>query len=350
MKKIAIFQSDLKVGGIQKSLINFLNNLDLSECYVDLYLFDTSTFFDFKPSDRINIIYLKKYNYLNRFIFFGLLRLLKKNNRIKGDYDISIDFNSYWNECAINALSVNSKKKVMWIHNDVKIKRKEELKYRILWFFFKGKFKYFDEFVAVSSGVVEPFREESKIYNKRITVIPNFVDSTEIINKSKETIDFKVNNQKYNLVSMGRLCHQKGFDILIDYFYQITKKRNDIHLYIIGDGPDKKKLKTQIDSYNLNSFITLLGNKANPYPFLRLMDGFILTSRYEGQGIVIWEAKALGLDIFIPKDLEKYNDGIAGCKDIINRVANSIKKDKKNDTLTSYNENVITKLHNLILN
>ena len=39
MKKIAIFQYDLGMGGIQKSLINLLNNLEISNYDIDLYLF-----------------------------------------------------------------------------------------------------------------------------------------------------------------------------------------------------------------------------------------------------------------------------------------------------------------------
>ena len=60
----------------------------------------------------------------------------------------------------------------------------------------------------------------------------------------------------------------------------------------------------------MNEFITLLGNQPNPFKYLKLMDGFVLTSRYEGQGMVLWEAKALGLEIFMSKNLEKYNDGL----------------------------------------
>ena len=38
MKKIAIFQTDLNFGGIQKSLINLLNNIDYKKYEIDLYL------------------------------------------------------------------------------------------------------------------------------------------------------------------------------------------------------------------------------------------------------------------------------------------------------------------------
>ena len=56
--------------------------------------------------------------------------------------------------------------------------------------------------------------------------------------------------------------------------------------------------------------MTLLGNQPNPFPYMDRMDGFVLTSRYEGQGMVIWEAKALGLPLYLSKNLEAYNPGV----------------------------------------
>jgi hypothetical protein len=43
-----------------------------------------------------------------------------------------VDFNSYRNECSVGAARVRAKKRVMWIHNDVEIKRRNEWKYRVL--------------------------------------------------------------------------------------------------------------------------------------------------------------------------------------------------------------------------
>ena len=46
----------------------------------------------------------------------------------------------------------------MWIHNDMEIKYREEWRYRVLRGF-KNKFHRFDEFVAVSEGIIQPFRK-----------------------------------------------------------------------------------------------------------------------------------------------------------------------------------------------
>ena len=347
LKKIAIFQTDLLVGGIQKSLLNFLNRFGGKDYLIDVYLFNEEKFYDVaKLPENIRFIHLKPFNYFNRLVYFDILRRFKKYD-IKEQYDIAIDFNSYSNECAIGALCAKANKRIIWIHNDVRIKMSEEPKYRLLFHFFKGKFKYFDAFAAVSDGIIEPFSLETGIEKERIFTVNNFIDTDEIFRKSEERIDFTVDSSKYNLASMGRLCHQKGFDLLLNKFKDVIATRKDMHLYIIGDGPDRESLERQTKENGLTDFVTFLGNQKNPFPYLNQMDGFVLDSRYEGQGIVIWEAKALGLEIFIPKHLEKYNKNIEGYEDLTSAIINAKKRVKQRDPLIEYNDDIMKSLEAL---
>lgn len=71
------------------------------------------------------------------------------------------------------------------------------------------------------------------------------------------------------------------------------------------------------------------------------MDGFVLTSRYEGQGMVILEAKALGLKLFTPKRLEKYNEGIKGYRNLPKELEKARRQTKSFNSLKSYNENIL---------
>lgn len=348
MKKIAIFQNNLSVGGIQKSLINLLEQLDKTKYEIDLYLFENQKFFEVQIPEKVNIIMQKKSCKLSKFIYFNLYKKIKKNIYKGKQYDVAIDFDSYQFDTAFGALSVNAKKRVIWIHNDVEIKIKNEVKYRILHHFFKSKYKYFDEFVAVSGGIVEPFRRVNKTGDKIIHVIPNYINTKEIIEKSKEKSDLILDDKKYNIVSVGRICHQKGFDILVNNMKEIIDKRKDIHLYIIGDGPDRGKIENLINEKKLKEYITLLGNKKNPFKYIKDMDGFVLTSRYEGQGMVILEAMCLGLDIFITKNLEKYNENIYGYEDIVEPIVNAKRKNKEINELKEYNSNITKKIENLL--
>jgi glycosyltransferase involved in cell wall biosynthesis len=147
---------------------------------------------------------------------------------------------------------------------------------------------------------------------------------------------------------MGRLCHQKGYDILLDYFAKVHARRPDMRLYMLGDGPDREKLTEQMKRLGLEGVVTMLGNQPNPFPYLDKMDGFVLTSRYEGQGIVIWEAKTLGLELFISKNLEQYNPGITGREDIVEALCSARRREKVYDDLREYNENISRSLKTVL--
>ena len=348
MKQIAIFQCDFNVGGIQKALLNILNDIDYTRCAVDVFVYDDKVFFDLPERENLNIRFMKPYPFLNRLVYFNLLRRIVPKVQTDKVYDIAIDFNSYRNECAIGALSVKAKKRVMWIHNDVEIKKRNEPKYRILWHFFKAKLKEYDEFAAVSPGIIDGFRRVSGIYDKKITAIPNHIDTDEIFRKAAAPVEFRVDPANYNLCTMGRICHQKGFDILMEYMEKVHAARPDIHLYLLGDGPDRQKLEAQIASLGLQDTVTLLGNQPNPFPYVDQMDGFTLTSRYEGQGLVIWEAKSLGLELFITDNLEKYNPGIAGYRDVTAALIGAQRRPKVRDDLREYNEAIRRSLDELL--
>lgn len=349
MKKIAIFTDNLNVGGIQKSLVNMLNRIDYEKFEIDVYLFEKKSFYDIPK--QANIIYLKKPFKLLNFIPFKIAYKIYNPKVANKKYDLSIDFDSYQMHTAISALKANSKKKSIWVHNDIKMKLKEELKYRILHFFFKSKYKYFDIYNAVSPGALDSFMELENYDNKVYNVIPNYINTVEIENKILEKCELKVNHRELNIVTVGRLCHQKGIDIMINNMKKLSEYRDDFHLYIIGDGPDKESLQKQVIDLDIKNKVTFLGNQKNPFKYLNIMDLFYLTSRYEGQGMVILEAMAVGLDILIPKHLEKYCPMVQGSKNEIEYLKTYKKKEQKRfNDLKEYNLNITEKLNNLFYN
>lgn len=352
MYKIAIFQSDMRVGGIQRSLANLLNYIaDREDILVHVFIADgEGAFYALPECDNIKYFYLQTLPYINRLLPFNLVKAMWAGRikrqiddalakcREKNEYDVSIDFNSYWNECAIGALLVNAKKKICYVHNDVKIKMKEEPKYKILHTFFKKKYASFNHMAMVSEGVVESFYEVNKNAPKRYTVINNIIDTDEICDKlssdvleaaGKDAInDMKAYPDRIEIVSVGRLSHQKGYDILIQYAEKIcqNKSSDEIHFTIIGDGPLKHDIIKWLEEKKLTEYFTLTGNLKNPFPVMAEGDAFLMCSRYEGQGIVFWEARALGLPVIIPRSLEKYTGGIAGVDDIEAAVLGVVKR------------------------
>jgi len=347
-KNIAIFVDNFNVGGIQKSLVNLLNNNDYNKYNIDVYVANYEDNF-FNTNKNANIIKYNKVPMIFKFVPFNIAYKLYKPNVLEKEYDLAIDFDSYQMHTAIGALKCKSKKKAIWIHNDIQIKIREELKYRILHFFFKKKYDYFDTYCAVSQGALDSFKELHKEKNKEYLVIPNYIDTSEIANKLKEKSDIKVDKEKINIVTVGRLCHQKGIDIMLDNIKKLSDERKDFHLYIIGDGEDRDKLTEKTKKLNLDSYVTFLGNQKNPFKYLKEMDLFYLSSRYEGQGMVILEAKSVGTDILIPKHLEKYCPPIKGVDDVLLYLKDYKKsnKSKKFDDLKDYNNDIKEKLESL---
>lgn len=347
MKNVAIFTDNLHVGGIQKSIVNLLRNIDHKKYNIDLYLFDRDNFYELPPN--INVIYLKKPTSFHKFIFFNINKKILKLNILEKHYDVAIDFDSYQMHTALGALKANAKITAIWIHNDIPIKLKEEEKYQILHFFFKRKYQYFNTFCAVSKGALDSFKTLYYDSNKKYFVIPNYIDTNEIKEKMEEDCELVVDSSKINIVTVGRLCHQKGIDIMLNNIKKLTDYRNDFHLYLIGDGPLRKSLEEQAENLEIKDFITFLGNQKNPFKYLKKMDLFYLSSRYEGQGMVILEALAIGLDIIIPEHLEKYCPNTKGTNDIIANLKEYKKKEKKQfNDLKEYNCEITNKLEILL--
>ena len=343
MKRVAIFQSDLGVGGIQKSIINLLKNLDYDKLDVDLYLSESTEFWDIDFPEKLNVKHLKPISGIFKFIPFDIARKLAAPDFSGcGEYDVAIDFNSYQFSCAAGATTIPAKRRVMWVHNNVEIKLGDEWKYRTLWFFFKGKFKYYDKIVCVSKALVEPFKKMSGVKDKEFGVIQNFIDVSEIRRKSEmEPENFSVDENCLNFVALGRLCHQKGYDIMLDIFAKACEQRDDIRLYIIGGGPDEAVLKEQAKNLGIENKVCFLLNQSNPYCYMNKMDAFLSTSRYEGQPLNIMEAMAVGLPLYCSKNLEQYSEGLEGREDLVSAIVNAEKMPKQPDDLKAYNQLII---------
>ncbi len=359
MRRIAIFQSDFHVGGIQKSLVNLLKNMSKEDIEIDVFLFDDKDiFYSLEFGKNINLYFLPKLPYWNRFVYFGIAkrfwgrRILRDITTAKSkddvsnhtsakriEYDVAIDFNSYWNECAIGTLCVPAKKRICWIHNDVIIKSQNEYKYRIIHHFFKGKYRWYDEFVPVSSGIQPSFETLNQIPDHgQYHVIPNYIDTDEIREKLGQPIPreiqdiLAIDRKKCNIISLGRLCHQKGYDLMLRIILQVLQREKDVHFFVAGEGPDHYELMQQAEIMRVDTNVTFLGNLKNPYPVMNQMDAFLMMSRYEGQPLAFWEAKAVGLPVIIPEHLEKYTEGIPGSKDVVEAICKRIQEVKAQES------------------
>lgn len=158
--------------------------------------------------------------------------------------------------------------------------------------------------------------------NKKIEVINN-----PLTFNLKEISSCK--NKK--IISVGRLEIVKGFDILIEVWKKVNEKYKDWILEIYGEGSLRNDLQSQINSLKLSNRIILKGNEKNIKEKYLESSIYVMSSRYEGFGMVLIEAMACGLPVVSfdspcgPKDIIRDNENGFLCKfSDINEMADKI--------------------------
>jgi glycosyltransferase involved in cell wall biosynthesis len=127
------------------------------------------------------------------------------------------------------------------------------------------------------------------VKEKNISVVPHF---SMIPVAEKETA--ASGDESPVLVSFGRFVHKKGFHILIDAIKLLGDSGLDIKLVIGGDGPEREKLRNQVETLKLRNHISFHGWVEDVSFFLSQGRYFVLPSLDEPFGIVILEAMARG--------------------------------------------------------
>lgn len=149
-------------------------------------------------------------------------------------------------------------------------------------------------FIGVSKGVAKDIESRLIYTTKPCSVIYNPLRVASGISPESFCADGKRNGFGFRVVSLGRLEHQKGFDILISAFSRI--KSNAI-LEIAGEGSQRALLEKMIQDLGVSSRVFLRGYIADVPGFLGGADLFVFPSRYEGFGNVLIEALYSGVPI-----------------------------------------------------
>jgi glycosyltransferase involved in cell wall biosynthesis len=136
-----------------------------------------------------------------------------------------------------------------------------------------------------SLGVLE--KMSAFVPSDRLRLLPN-----PIIVPGKVDLE---DGKKTRFITVARLVHQKGVDLLLDAFARVADDLEDWSLEIVGDGPLMDTLRTQAESLGISARVTFHGHIADPLPVMRKCRIFVLPSRFEGMPNALLEAMSCGL-------------------------------------------------------
>lgn len=153
-----------------------------------------------------------------------------------------------------------------------------------------------DGIVFLSQGVREDFQKLVPDYRGRTTVIPNAAWSDTVARRADEPCPIPRPADRRVVVACGRMHRQKGFDVLLPAFARLAKAVPS-ELWLLGEGPAQRSLEALAQQLGIRDRVRFLGFQANPFPFFRAADLFVLSSRWEGFGNVVVEALGCGTPV-----------------------------------------------------
>ncbi|GAA3391586.1 glycosyltransferase [Streptomyces roseoviridis] len=96
------------------------------------------------------------------------------------------------------------------------------------------------------------------------------------------------------VVCVGRLCRQKGQDVLLDAWASVLARVPGARLVLVGDGPEAERLRAAAPPS-----VRFTGAVADPAPWYRAADVVVLPSRWEGMALAPLEAMASGRPVVV---------------------------------------------------
>jgi glycosyltransferase involved in cell wall biosynthesis len=244
---------------------------------------------------NLNIMFGQEYEhsfFLRGYYYFKLMREYKKRlenelNRIKPDFTISVlgrdaDF---LNKMTDGSLKIGEAHVVRPFMRNLHLMQKKSLPYRIVGKIWTKKLenviRHLDAFVVLTESDAKNWES---------------IRNSVVISNSLSFYDDRVSDYKSKkIISVGRYSEEKGFDLLIDAWYLIYKKHPEWKIYIYGEGVLGKSLQNQIDQLGLQQSILLERPVKNIQEKYLESSLYVLSSRFEGFGMVLIEAMACGL-------------------------------------------------------
>lgn len=314
-KRILFVIESLDVAGGEKSLVSLLSQLDYNKYEVDLQLFKYGGGFEGYLPKEVNLLSPFKYTkYLeskskgnlsmlfSRLMYSIALRLGKKTIRARARYywelisrNIEKNPNHYniaigYGQCHPTFYvvdKVDADLRLGWVncifHLSGREKRYQERFYKDL-----------DKIVLVSEPAFVHFRNVYPNYVKKMHIMPDLIISGLISRMADEGESFSDGYMGNRILTVARLDKQyKGYDITLESCKILKERGRQFRWYALGRGEYRLEMERYIAEHGLKDTFFLLGVTPNPYPYIRDCTLYVQTSRHEGFGLSIAEARML---------------------------------------------------------
>lgn len=321
MKQKLLFVIDsLKVGGAEKSLITFLSVLDYQRFDVDLQLFSYGGAYERFLSKEVQLLpplllmqFLQKtikehiLSFHIKFLwarFHYSLAIRKKDirhiDRARLYWAYFSQFIKKYDMCYDAAIAYGQNLPTLYVADKVHAKKKfawVNVSYSpkgVNHDYFESFYSKFDYIVTVSPSAKEAFLNTYPYFQHKTTIIRDMYDGKTIERMSLDDCPVHIDKTVSSIVTMARLKReQKGYDISLETCRLLRERGINFRWYALGEGPYRGEMEHYIKEHHLEDYFILLGALSNPYPVLRQCMLYVQTSRYEGFGLSIAEARIL---------------------------------------------------------
>ena len=319
MKRILIVNNNMHIGGVQKALVNLLQEVHsdyeitlllfyrggelLSEIPEDVKVIIANTPFRYWGMTRQDASNLGER--IVRIFWAAAVRVLGKGQVLPliyplqdslKEYDAAISYlhsgpdRIFYGGCNEFVLHcVNAKKKITFLHCDFeKIHAASLYNMRI--------YQQFDQIAACSLGCRDSF----------LRVMPHLADKTTVVKNCQNFQEVRRMAQrepvimapdKLNIATVARFGKEKGILRAIQAISDLGEKADRLHYYLIGNGAEYAAAEKKILELGLSGTVSLLGKLENPYGYMQAADVLLIPSVSEAAPMVIGEAACLGTPV-----------------------------------------------------
>jgi glycosyltransferase involved in cell wall biosynthesis len=152
-----------------------------------------------------------------------------------------------------------------------------------------------DQVIAISEGVAHQLHGRRWFRQSAVVTVRNgYSGSLRGVERNNA---MRVGLAGHPILCVAGLYHRKGIDTLIDAFAFVAEHDSQAHLYVVGDGPKRRTLEARAAALDCRNRITFLGYVRDVRDLMAQAAVFVLPSRAEPFGLVLLEARELGVPI-----------------------------------------------------